>query len=253
MAAKTTGLKSEQAPNTSGLLDDRGRPGDPGSKEDNLAKMTAPKRTKAGVKKGDAAKATNATKAANAGDEDRVVFPDPGFHIAVLGALLDQELVDQEKIEAKLQGIEGEDEFDRLRTGMARLHAIKLARRKIEKIERLDFDGGNEIYMVLEEGADIYTGGEDDTYALRSLEGIGALTGLQTLNLDGHGYREETLDLRPLQGHPALATLTLTGKCSHAAILETLPKLAKIDLRYGKVDNASVLDRLAARGVEIQR
>lgn len=214
--------------------------------------MTAPKRTKASVKQAGAASATKAA-GGKAGDESRVVFPDPGFHIAVLGALLDADLANLDKIEDKLEGIEGDDEYDRLRTGMARLHSIKLDRKKVARIERLDFDGGNEIYMMLEQGADIDTGGEDDTYALRSIEGIGALTGLQTLSLDGHGYREETLDLRPLKEHPALATLILSGTCSHAAVLETLPRLAKLDVRLGEVDDASVLDRLAARGVDIQR
>jgi hypothetical protein len=224
----------------------------PTVKEGNLAEVTAPKRSKAGAKKAGAAKAKKSA-GAKASDESRVVFPDPGLHIAVLGALLDEGLVDEEKIEAKLEGIEGDDEFDRLRTGMDRLQAIKLDREKVARLERLDFDGGNEIYLMLERGADIYTGGEDDTYALRSLEGIGALTALQRLDLDGHGYREETLDLRPLEGHPALTTLILSGTCSHAAVLETLPRLEKLDLRLGKVDDASALERLAARGVDVQR
>ena len=233
--------------------------------------MALPKQTKAsaGAKKPAAKKpaakaprvkatgktgASKATGAASAKDETRIVFPDAGLHIAVLGALLDAGVEDEERIEAKLEGIDDdEDEFVRLRAAMARLHAIKLDRKQVARIERLDFDGGNEVYLMLEQGAGVYTGGEDDTYSLRSLEGINALSALQDLDLDGHGYREETLDLRPLEGHPSLTSFILSGECSGAATLEALPKLAALDVRLGSVDDASVLDRLAARGVKVER
>lgn len=180
-----------------------------------------------------------------------LVLPDPGLHIAVLGALLDSGAVEADTIEAALEGIEGEEDIDRLREGIRRLHALGLDPMAVARIDALDFDGGNEIYMTLERGADVYTGGEDDTYSLRSLEGSAALSALERLDLDGHGYREETLDLRPLARHPALADLTLSGTCAGAAALETLPKLARLDMRLGEVDDPAVLDRLRARGVEI--
>ena len=158
-----------------------------------------------------------------------------------------------ERVEAKLEGIEGDDDGVRLRAAMARLHSIKLARKKVARLERLDFDGGNEIYMMMENGAGIYTGGEDDTYSLRSLAGIGALEGLETLDLDGHGFFDELRDLRPLEGLAKLTHLTLAGDWTHAASLETLPKLAHLDVGLGSVDDPTVLDRLEARGVEVSR
>jgi len=196
---------------------------------------------------------TTTKKGALGKDDDRVVFPDPGLHIAVLGALLEAEAIDPERIEAKLEGIEGDDEMERLRTAMGRLHSMRLDRKKVARIERLDFDGGNEIYLMMEDGAGIYTGGEDDSYSLRSLEGIAALTALETLDLDGHGSADEPLDLRHLAGNTALAQFILSGDCKHAEALETLPKLAKLDVRLGSVDDAAVLDRLAARGVVVVR
>lgn len=198
-------------------------------------------------------KAATKKAAATDKDETRLVFPDPGLHIAVLGALMEAEAIDSERIEAKLEGIEGDDETDRLRAAMARLHSIKLDRKKVARLDRLDFDGGNEIYMMMESGADVYTGGEDDTYSLRSLAGIGALEALETLDLDGHGFFDDLRDLRPLEGLAKLTHLTLTGDWTHAASLETLPKLASLDVRLGSVDDPAALDRLAARGVEVLR
>jgi hypothetical protein len=206
--------------------------------------MTTPKK---------ATKKAATKKKPTAADDTRIVFPDAGLHIAVLGALLEADAIDPARIEAKLEGIEGDDEMDRLRAAMARLHSMKLDRKKVARIERLDFDGGNEIYLMMENGADIYTGGEDDAYSLRSLEGMLALTGLETLDLDGHGSADVPLDLRHLEGHPTIAHFILSGDCKHAAALGTLPKLARLDIRLGSLDDDAVLDRLAARGVEVVR
>jgi hypothetical protein len=183
-----------------------------------------------------------------------ILFPDPGFHIAVLGALLEMQTISTEDVQVTLEGLEFDDdtsETDRLLAAMARLHVLKLDPKDLARIESLDFDGGNEIYMLLEDGAGTETGGEDDTYGLLAITGIAALSSLKTLNLDGHGYREETLDLKPLEGHPALETLRLTGKCTPAKTLETLPNLAKLDLQYADVGAPTVIDRLAKRGVTI--
>jgi hypothetical protein len=184
-------------------------------------------------------------------DDATVVFADPGLHLAALGALLDAGAVEPERVEAELEGVEGGSEKRRLERAIARLHRVKLDRRRLARVERLDFDGGNEIYLLLEQGADADTGGESVAYALRSLEGIGVLAGLTALDLDGHGYRKTPLDLRPLARHPSLATLILSGKCTSAETLTTLPSLASLDLRLGSVDDPSVLERLARRGVRV--
>ncbi len=183
-----------------------------------------------------------------------LIFPDVGFHLAVMGALLDAGDLQVAEVEAKLSGLDnsGDRETQRLLAAMERLHQLPLDPAPVARIQRLDFDGGNEIYLLLESGADLYTGGEDDTYALRSLAGIQALAGLQALNLDGHGYRPETLDLGPLASHAALVSVRLSGPCSGASALETLPKLKTLKL-HNPVDDPAVLDRLAARGVDVQR
>ena len=183
-----------------------------------------------------------------------ITFPDAGFHIAVLGALLEIKSISAELIQATLEGLDFDDdtsETDRLLAAMGRLHTLKLDPKQLARIQTLDFDGGNEIYMLLEDGAETETGGEDDTYELRALTGIAALSALKNLSLDGHGYRAKTLDLKPLADHPSLATLTLTGKCKPLKTLETLPKLTQLDLRYATIDAPTVIDRLAKRGVTI--
>lgn len=187
---------------------------------------------------------------------DGFVFPDPGFHIAVLGALLEMKWLSYELIQSTLEGLEFDDdasEDERLLAAMGRMHQVRLDPERLKAIESVDFDGGNEIYMMLEDGAGTETGGEADTYELKAITGIAALSGLKTLCLDGHGYRAKTLDLKPLEGHPSLAHLILSGKNKPATVLETLPNLARLDVRLGSVDKPAVLDRLVKQGVEVLR
>lgn len=203
------------------------------------------------------ARKKSASKSAKrASTTNGITFPDAGFHIAVLGALLDAKFISPELIQATLEGLdfdEDSSETERLLLAMRRLHSLTVDPAAAATIESLDFDGGNEIYMLLEDGAETETGGEDDTYCLQALTGLEALSGLKHLSLDGHGYREKTLDLKPLEGHPALEIVILSGKCKNAKALETLPKLARLDLRLGNVDRPNTLDRLAKLGVEILR
>ena len=84
---------------------------------------------------------------------------------------------------------------------MKRLHFIKLDRKPVAAIETLDFDEKNEIYLMLERNADVYTGDEDDTYSLRSLADIDAVAvpepGLLTLGLvAGAGWLARTRGTR---------------------------------------------------------
>jgi hypothetical protein len=95
-------------------------------------------------------------------------------------------------------------------------------------------------------------GGETDYYQVGSLAGIERLKGLRVLNLDGHGYRKASLDLGPLRDHPTLQRLVLSGKCIGAHALEQMPALIEVDVQLGSLDDAAVLERLAARGVEVR-
>jgi len=184
-------------------------------------------------------------------------IPDLGLFLGVLQALLKQEILPEERLDPVLADIETSDaepddnEAERVAAAVARLHELPLTAEMLARIESVGFDGGNDIYMLIEEVLDIDTGGEEDYYQLQSLVGIDALTALTSLNLDGHGYREAALDLSPLQGHPKLASIYLTGKCTNAKALETLPALNTLTARATDLDDPTVLERLAARGVEI--
>ncbi|MEH1017209.1 hypothetical protein V6U90_29455 [Micromonospora sp. CPCC 206060] len=115
----------------------------------------------------------------------------------------------------------------------------------------MNFDGGNEIYMLIEQTLDIDTGGESDDYNVTSLEGIHALPGLQSLDLDGHGYHPAPLDLTPLTDHPTLSELFLTGDCTGAGALESLLALRNLDITLAHLDDPNVPTRLEARGVTV--
>ena len=70
-----------------------------------------------------------------------ITFPDPGFHIAVLGALLDIKSISAEIIQATLEGLDFDDdtsETDRLLAAMGRLHTLKLDPKQLARIESLD-------------------------------------------------------------------------------------------------------------------
>jgi len=183
-------------------------------------------------------------------------IPDPGLFLAVIQALLEQEILPEDRLDPVLADIEtsdaepGDNEDERVAAAVALLHDLPLPAGALARVERLDFDGGNDIYMLIEEVLDIDSGGEEDYYNLQSLAGIAALSSLVSLNLDGHGYREATLDLAPLSGHPTLASIYLTGKCTNAKALESLPALKTLTGRRDGLDDPAVIDRLIRRNVE---
>jgi len=184
---------------------------------------------------------------------DGVKFRDPGFHLAVVGALLETGAMFESSLTEHLGGIDPEGtEGDRIVEAVSRLHALPLDREAVAAIKALDFDGGNRIYMLIERHLDTNSGGEEDYYRLGALDGIRALEGLASLDLIGHGYREAALDLGPLARHPSLASLSLSGRCTSAAALETMPRLAKLAYDAGSLDDAEVAKRLAARGVAVR-
>ena len=171
-----------------------------------------------------------------------IVFADRGLHLGVLNALLTTGAIAAADLAAIVAstGPDGpEDGYPgpgpRLKASLELLHAYALPVDAVAAVEELDFDGGNDIYMLIEQALDIDTGGESDDYNVTSLAGIQELSSLRSLNLDGHGYRETPLDLSPLAGHPALTTLMLTGECTSAATLESLPALRDLDVSLARV------------------
>ncbi|GIJ51391.1 hypothetical protein Val02_82770 [Virgisporangium aliadipatigenens] len=179
-----------------------------------------------------------------------VTFPDRGLHLAVVGALLENGVLSRADIAVGIGNPPGEG-WDKLSPAVNGLHALALPADAVARVEVIQFDGGSDIYMLIEEILDAYTGGESDDYELRSLAGIDALAAMRELSLDGHGYHPDPLDLSPLRGHPVLASVVLTGECHAASVLETLPALASLDVGLARLDDPDVLVRLAARGVEI--
>jgi hypothetical protein len=180
---------------------------------------------------------------------------DTGLRLSIMNALIARGALDEGVLRARLQGIvaEAEDEDARISEALRRLAEIDLDPHALVEIEALDFDGGNDIYMLIEEEIDVDTGGETNHYELNSLAGVERLTALRSLDLDGYGYRGDDLDLAPLRDHPALASVVLSGRCIHAEALESVPSLVKLSVALGQVDDDAILERLAARGVELSR
>jgi hypothetical protein len=186
-------------------------------------------------------------------------IPDSGLRLGILDALLGLGHLDEDNLRERLADIrdpdvdvdrEYEDEW--IAKALARLAEVELDPDTLHEIEQLGFDGGNDIYMLIEETLDIDTGGETNHYEVGSLAGIERLGGLRILNLDGHGYRKAPLDLCPLRDHPALQRVVLSGKCIGVHALEQMPALTVVDVQLGSVDDGAVLERLAARGVEVR-
>jgi hypothetical protein len=186
-------------------------------------------------------------------------IPDSGFRLGILEALLGLGHLDEDDLRERLADIrdpdvdvdrEHEDEW--IAKALARLAEVELDPATLGEIERLGFDGGNDIYMLIEETLDIDTGGETDHYQVGSLAGIERLGGLRVLNLDGHGYRKAPLDLGPLRDHPTLERVVLSGKCIGTHALEQMLALTEVDVQLGSLDDGTVLERLAARGVAVR-
>lgn len=188
-----------------------------------------------------------------------IVFVDRGLHLGVLDALLNRGVIAAADLRAITEstGPDGPDDGypgpgPRLAASLNLLHAFAVPAAEVAAIDQLDFDGGNEIYMLIEQTLDIDTGGESDDYNVTSLEGVHALSGLRSLDLDGHGYHPAPLDLTPLTGHPTLAKLVLTGDCTTAGALESLPALRDLDVTLARLDDPDVLSRLEGRGVTVR-
>ncbi|WP_033337671.1 DUF6892 domain-containing protein [Catenuloplanes japonicus] len=186
------------------------------------------------------------------------IFADRGLHLGVLDTLLSNGGIAAADLRALVEstGPDGPDDGypgpgPRLAASLALLHAVPIPPALAATVTEVDFDGSNDIYMLIEQTLDIDTGGESDDYNVASIEGIHLLPALLSLNLDGHGYHPDPLDLTPLAGHPALTTLMLTGACTAAGTLESLPALRNLDVGLARLDDPAVLPRLAARGVTV--
>lgn len=90
-------------------------------------------------------------------------------------------------------------------------------------------------------------GGEDDTFDIASLAGIGQLERLKDLQLE---MCSEGLDLAPLVGHPSLETLALHRPVTNLAPLLSLPRLMRVTVPgIDRLMHASTVAALRAKGV----
>ncbi len=163
------------------------------------------------------------------------LFPCAGFQLGVLEALMTAGAVNKEQLNpliqtavAPFEKFIAEEEGDRvvedqdnveaiLRGVLATLGTLDLTAEQLAQVEAIHFDGGNEIYIIVEgesESAlqlfdgELDTGGESSIYQVTNFTGIEALPNLKTLDLDGHGYCETERDNAPLE---KIVGLTVTG------------------------------------------
>jgi hypothetical protein len=144
-----------------------------------------------------------------------VIFPDLGLHLGVMNALLDAGLLSDEELLNVLRpltdGLDGDLEYDYtldaenelLNAALALMHAVALDRGDVATITNLDFDGGNDIYMLIETALRVDSGGESDYYLVHSLDGIEALSNLERFDNDSYGNDIDTSELElPGQHRP---------------------------------------------------
>ena len=79
-------------------------------------------------------------------------------------------------------------EEERVTAALELLHAFALDRSDVATITDLGFDGGNDIYVLIETALRVDSGGEADYYLVASLDGIGALTSLERFDNDSYAY-----------------------------------------------------------------
>lgn len=186
-------------------------------------------------------------------------IPDPGLRLGVLNALLLLGQLDAGRLQERLLGIakagleEPRTHLDAwIAEAICRLGDVEIEPAQLSAIRCLHFDGGNEIYMLIERALGLDTGGETGHYQVGSLAGVERLSGLQELDLDGHGFREAAIDLAPLRGHPSLRRVVLSGRCGDARALLQLPALVEVDVMLAQLDDEQAMDLLVSRGVDVQ-
>ncbi len=174
--------------------------------------------------------------------------------MGVLEALLTNERISEQAITQAIQQAAAQVEisefgdvddgeryldFDEVETLLQRLGAalggLEVSQSDLDTIRTMHFDGGNEIYMLLEEQAgeafemsgDFDTGGESMIYNVNAFDGIESLTNLESLNLDGHGYSKVTRDVRPLSKLKSLTRVEQLGdRATHRETLSHLTHLS---------------------------
>ena len=139
--------------------------------------------------------------------ETVITFPDIGLQLGVMNALLRQRLLTERAISDYLKPVTAElsDEDDlnfdltierkRVGAALARLATFPLQLADVQRVRQLDFDGGNDIYMLIERLMHVDSGGEADYYLVGRLDGLEALTGLEDFVADGYAFNVDAEQL----------------------------------------------------------
>ncbi len=162
-------------------------------------------------------------------------FPDFGFRLGILSAMLDEGTLQESDIEPALQkgvdavrshskfwheGVLDMDSFgpeEILSILVENFGDVLVSQSQLDSVTSLNFDGGNEIYMYLEghsatlldlEDWELDTGGESDLYLVNNFEGAQILQNLEELDLDAYGWCTTIRDASPLGKVPSLKKIT---------------------------------------------
>ncbi|MBI2896573.1 MAG: ankyrin repeat domain-containing protein [Deltaproteobacteria bacterium] len=170
------------------------------------------------------------------------LFPDPNLALTVLEAM-------------RALGVAPEppkipEDASRLDLRVRRkLLATRLPPDVAARIEKLEWDGGNSVHHDVWPRWD----GEDGTFDVTSLEGIGALTGLRSLTFRG-GWRVD--DCAPLAALSKLERFSLLGGALDVEALLGLPALQHFLLDAVQdaksPENQQAIAALTARGVTVE-
>ena len=156
-----------------------------------------------------------------------IAFKSPGFRLTVINELLDLGHFADE-FEAAQMNADEVEEYEVDPRVQEFVDGLALTEELLAQVIKIGPDGGDEIYAGLIPVWD----GEDDRFDIDTLDDLRLLPNLERVSL--YCMVSEGLDLAPLRD---VATLT------HA----------NINLSNDWVKNWTVLDELAARGVEVTR
>ncbi len=173
-----------------------------------------------------AAKASPASSEGTKTVEDH--FHDPAFALGILGALLRDGIVKKAGLSKALDALDDDDdESAREALAVQTLHRTKVTPKQLATIETLSFDTDEPIYLWLAEAIGVDLGGDSETLAVGSLDGIHHLTGLVSLDLR-HGYASGA-KLDPVLEHlgqlPRLQRLGVAPKAVSKAHMRKLTEL----------------------------
>lgn len=178
---------------------------------------------------------------------------DPNLRLTLLQAAWDENLVSRFDKEAFFrdelhQELDDEADYNNRIDTRVRdaLLAIPLPDETLAQIRLVEWDGGNRIWREIWTNWD----GESGEFDVKSLSGIEACTGLESLLFIAGGRFK---NIAPLARLPSLAEFKdYSDSIDDLRPLLTIPKLATLDVRYAPTtENRAALSALKLRGVSV--